>query len=177
MPELKKPVFLCGMMGSGKSTVGPELAGMMHVQYKDLDQLIEEKEQMKIPTIFKEKGEHYFREIEQNLLIQQTEKPEGVLALGGGSLQNQFITDHVKLAGWLVYLDVPVETLVQRLSGSKGRPKLLQAGNKNVTNQIKKLLGDRLPFYTQAHLSIKTGTLTPAETARSIIKKLKIYES
>lgn len=175
--KIKQPVFLCGMMGSGKSSVGPRLAEMMNVSFNDLDSLIEEQEAMTIPGIFASKGEAYFRQTEQKVLLRHLEKPGGVLALGGGSLQNQHIADHIKLAGWLVFLDVPVETLVNRLSSDTGRPMISMKGGISLQQRIQQLLDQRRPLYSQAHITIKTGTLQPDEIARNILNKLTIYES
>src|SRR5690625_5362958 len=100
-----QPIFLCGMMGAGKSTIGPRLADLMEKPFADLDQIIEETEKMTIPAIFEKKGESWFRKRERELLIQTAREFNGVLALGGGSLQNQELTDQLKMYGWLVYLD------------------------------------------------------------------------
>src|SRR6056297_3585119 len=98
--QIKQPIFLCGMMGAGKSTVGRPLAKKLQVPFFDLDQMIEDHEELTIPEIFEVKGEQIFRAIERKLIISQTDDMQGVMALGGGALQNQHLVDHIKLNGW-----------------------------------------------------------------------------
>lgn len=172
--QITQPVFLCGMMGSGKSSVGPILAKMMNASFEDLDNLIEEQEAMNIPDIFTSKGESYFRQLEQNQLLNYLKRSTGVLALGGGSLQNQDITNQVKRSGYLVFLDVPVQILVNRLSSATNRPMISKKKGGELQHRIQRLLDQRKPLYSQAHITIKTGTLTPNEIAQSILTKLTL---
>ena len=176
--SIKQPIFLCGMMGSGKSTVGMELAKQLNVPFQDLDSLIEEKTGRTITEIFQSDGEESFRKIEMEMLLKVTGKSSGVIALGGGSLQNQHLTDHVKLNGWLIYLQTPVAVLVDRLQGKKGRPMIANdAGKKGDLNKkISSLMKQRIPYYSQAHLTIHRDGLSPQETAADIIDKLAFYE-
>lgn len=174
--QIKQPIFLCGMMGAGKTTAGRPLAKKLHVPFFDLDQMIIEHENKTIPEIFKINGEEYFREIERRLLIAQTDEMEGVMALGGGALQSQLVVDHIKLNGWLVYLDPPQETILKRLQTETGRPMISGKDSAKLKTKIYTLLKERTPFYTQAHITVKTATLTPEETVNLIIKKLSFYE-
>jgi len=166
--KLKEPIFLCGMMGSGKTSVGKILAKKCDVQFQDLDSLIEKAENMKISEIFETEGEPYFREVEQKLLIQKSQQIEGILSLGGGSLQNQMIVDHLKVLGWLIYLKEPEHRLVERLENSKKK--------KKKKNKISSLLKERSKFYEQAHITIQRDGKNKEETADEILKKLKMYE-
>lgn len=174
--KIKQPIFLCGMMGAGKSTAGRPLAKKLKAPFHDLDQIIEEHEQQTIPEIFENRGENYFREIEQNILIAQTDGVMGVMALGGGSLQNQHVVDHIKLNGWLVYLKPPFETLMERLQNRSGRPMISDYDTEQLNKRIHRLINARAPFYNQAHVTIKTATLSPDQIAERIIKKLTFYE-
>jgi len=172
--KLKQPIFLCGMMGAGKSSVGKILADKCGLPFHDLDKLIEDSEQLKIPEIFETKGESYFREIERKLLIKTSQNIEGILALGGGSLQNQVIVDHLKVLGWLVYLKEPEHSLVERLKNSGNRPLLK---NEDIQQKISSLLKERSEFYEQAHITIVRAGKSREETADEILKKLKVYEN
>lgn len=174
--QIKQPIFLCGMMGAGKSTVGQTLAKILQVPFYDLDQVIENHEKQTIPEIFETGGEEAFRKIERQLLIAHTDEMEGVLALGGGSLQNQLIVDHIKLNGWLVYLNPPLETILARLKDKSGRPMISDHDSGKIKDRVHTLIHERAPFYNQAHITVKTATLTPDETADLIIKKLSFYE-
>lgn len=167
---------MCGMMGSGKSTIGKQLAKELDIPFADLDSLIEKQENRSIPEIFSLEGEAAFRSIEQRLLIKTAQEAEGVLALGGGSLQNQQITDHVKLHGWLIFINPPEAVLLNRLKNSKKRPMLNSGEDENQKEIIGRLMKERLPFYSQAHITVNTGGLKKKEIVDLIIQKLKMYE-
>ena len=170
---LSKPVFLCGMMGSGKSSVGRLLAKKMGVPFQDLDDLIENREQMPIPEIFSKKGEEYFRNVEKNLLENRAEKLRGVIALGGGSLQNQEIVDHLKTVGITVFLQVPISVLLTRLRGGRNRPMLAGV---DLEEKLLTLMKERLPLYEQADITIPVENEPHIRVVQSIINKLATYE-
>ncbi|WP_234571362.1 shikimate kinase [Rhodohalobacter sp. 614A] len=171
---ISHPVFLCGMMGSGKSTIGKQLAEDLEVPFTDLDELIEESEKMTIPEIFNRKGEKRFREIEKQQIVKIAGSVEGVVALGGGSLQNQQIVDHLKLYGWLVYIDASQVEILNRLSDTTGRPML--ENSVELEQRISTLFDQRMQFYEQAHFSIQTEKKSVEQVTTEIVKKLKIYE-
>lgn len=174
--KIKEPIFLCGMMGSGKSTIGKALAQKMEVSFHDLDDLIEQKLKMSIPEIFKYLGEDEFRRTERELLLDTSKKLKGIIALGGGSLQNQELINQVKQSGVLVFLECPRSVLSKRLKNSRDRP-MLQSPSKELSDEkINKLLDQRLPFYTQAHITIHTYKQNKNEIAETIINRLANYE-
>ena len=177
---LKKPMFLCGMMGSGKSTVGRELADRMQVPFCDLDEMIVEKAGMSIPEIFEDQGESGFRKLERKILIRESQYVKGVMALGGGSLQNQHIIDHLKIYGWLVFLDVPQSVISTRLKADSNRPMLKTDNTKQDGNtgqsKIDILLKDRLPYYRQSEITIQAEDRTADDIAHELIKKLTLYD-
>jgi len=173
---LTQPLFLCGMMGSGKSTIGRTLAQKLSVPFQDLDHLIVEKSGKNIAEIFESEGEESFREIERNLIIQLAQTAEGIIALGGGTLQNQQITDHVKLNGWLVFLDCKPDTLYNRLKESSNRPMISSLSEENLKLKITTLLGNRLNFYEQAHFSVECSNKDVDTILEELIQKLKFYE-
>lgn len=172
----KQPVFLCGMMGSGKSTVGRVLAKQLNLPFHDLDEIIEHEAGISIPEIFKKRGEEGFRKLERKCLMELVKEAEGVIALGGGALQNQMVVDHVKLYGWLVFIRTPIKTIVERLHQKEGRPMVDSKNREALERRISDLLDERLPFYEQAPISVHTGDQTPETAAEEIIKKLAVYE-
>lgn len=176
--NLKQPLFLCGMMGSGKSTVGNTLSSMLNVPFYDLDSMIIDEAGMTIPQIFEQKGEKWFRDLEQTLLLRKSKRMSGIMALGGGALQNQRIVDHLKIYGWLIFLNAPKSVILERVTGDQNRPKL--ADGKDSKEQLKKtiatLIDKRIPFYNQAQITIHTADSTPEEIAENILKKIKIYD-
>ena len=173
---LSQPLFLCGMMGSGKTTIGKKLADKLQVPFSDLDSIIEKEAGKPIPEIFRVDGEESFRKLEKSVLTRYSQMAEGVVALGGGALQNQMITDHLKLQGWLVFLNCDTHTLVQRLKSSMGRPMIKNLNEKELTEKIQKLNKERLKYYNQAHFSVDSGRQPVKKTVEELIQKLKIYE-
>ena len=175
--SLKKPVWLCGMMGSGKSATGRVLARKLDTDFTDVDDVIEEKLNMPVSRIFEEKGEAFFRRAEWDTIRKISEENRvHVISLGGGSLQNQQIVDHIKISGRLIFLNPPQSVLLERLQSAEDRP-MLKRGDNSLDQRISDLLKKRMPLYQQAHVTLNTGRKTPDETAEEIIKKLKIYES
>lgn len=172
----EKPIFLCGMMGAGKSAIGKTLAEILDVPFADLDDLIETSEKMTIPEIFDQKGEQEFRKIERRLLKKHAPGAKGVLALGGGSLQNREIVDVLKDSGWLIFINPPRSVLLERLKNSEKRPMLNDHKNE-LQERINRLFKERLPLYEKAHFTIVTGNRPKTEAAEQIIKKLESYES
>lgn len=160
------------MMGSGKSTTGRILARKLDVSFQDLDEMIEKEEGMSIPEIFSTKGEPYFRELERKILISESQKSSGVMALGGGSLQNQRIVDHLKIYGWLIFLKVPLSVIYDRISGDKKRPML---SGENGLHKLRLLLDERTGLYRQAHITLQADNKNPDILADTIIKKLTMY--
>ncbi|MDX1641997.1 MAG: shikimate kinase [Balneolaceae bacterium] len=171
---ISHPVFLCGMMGSGKSTIGEQLAKELDVPFIDLDERIEKSEGMSIPEIFNQKGEKGFRKVEKKLLVKIAGSAEGVVALGGGALQNQQIVDHLKLYGWLIYIDASQVEILDRLSDTSGRPMI--DDSEELSQRISSLFDERMVFYEQSHFSIQTEKKSVKQVVTEIVKKLKIYE-
>ena len=83
-----KTIVLTGMMGSGKTTIAKLLSEKLNIKYIDIDFLIEEKENMKISEIFAQKGENYFRKLEQEILISCFITENAIISLGGGAFEN-----------------------------------------------------------------------------------------
>lgn len=164
------------MMGSGKSTVGRVLAKQLNLRFHDLDEIIEREAGISIPEIFNNRGEEGFRKLERKCLLELVKEAEGVIALGGGALQNQMIVDHVKLYGWLIFIRTPIKKIVERLHQKEGRPMVDSKNRKALNERISELLDERLPFYEQAPISVNTGDQIPEKVAEEIIKKLAVYE-
>ena len=172
----KKALFLCGMMGTGKSLIGKHVARKLNLPFTDLDSEIESKTGKTIPQIFEENGESGFREIERETLISFLNHPEGVLALGGGSLQNQELVDLIKNSGILIYIDTPIEILLSRLKKSRRRPMINGLETDELKNLIEKLLEERKPFYYQSNLIISGAAKSYEITTNLILKELKISD-
>ena len=172
----KQPLFLCGMMASGKSTIGRKVAEMLKVPFTDLDSRIEQATGKTIPEIFQDEGEEAFRVLERKQLIELVKEAEGVVALGGGSLQNQMLVDHVKLYGWLIFINTPLSDIVNRLYQKKGRPMVESLNREALQHRIEHLFEERLAFYQQSPITVNTKNKSAEESAEEIIQKLKVYE-
>ncbi len=172
-------IFLSGFMGTGKSTIGRILADKLECSFMDLDDYVEEKAGKSIPEIFEESGEKGFRELERQVLMEVCRDFEGVVALGGGSLQNQHLVDHLKLNGILVFLKTPFPIILDRICKDVNRPLLLdEEGNpkdrEKLRRELNTLYEQRLPLYEQATIILKTvGDKTPEQEAEILIKKIR----
>jgi shikimate kinase len=113
--EAAEFLFLSGFMGVGKSTIGKLLAKKKKLRFLDLDKEIERVTGKKIPNLFQEEGEAYFRGLEFAHLVKILRGKSAVIALGGGTLEQSAVRDLLKRNGKLVGLWVNQELLLRRL--------------------------------------------------------------
>tara|TARA_B100000035_G_C20715482_1_gene428871 strand:+ start:71 stop:586 length:516 start_codon:yes stop_codon:yes gene_type:complete len=168
---MKKSLTLTGMMGAGKSTIGKYLAKKLNYNFIDVDKLIEAKEGLSINSIFKRKGESYFRKIENETTLIQLKNIDCVIALGGGAFLNDIIRKTTKKSSVSFWLDVPVDELIKRLKKNKKRPLL---DNKNIGENIRKIYFDRKKIYNEADYRVKCNSLKSDEIVDKI---LSMYEN
>lgn len=174
-------IFLSGFMATGKSTLGKIISKLLSKPFKDLDTVICEKEGKTIKEIFTEHGEKYFREKEKEYLLELTRNFKGVLALGGGALHNQQIVDHLKLSGIIVFINTPLEEILNRVLRRTTRPILYDAQGKiksreALFNELKALYSTRIEFYQQAQIILEgSNGIDKNEQANILIEKLKRY--
>lgn len=110
-------IFLWGFMGSGKTTLGKELANRLGFRFLDLDSLMEEREKMKVAEIFSQNGEQYFRKLEHETLKQTFTLSENIVVSTGGGTPCYFNNaDLMNEAGISVYLRVTPKSIKKRLS-------------------------------------------------------------
>ncbi len=172
-------IFLTGFMASGKSTIGKLVSESLERSFIDLDAVIEEKEQRSIKEIFSEEGEEYFRMKERECLLDVSKNFVGVVALGGGSLQDQRVIDHLKLFGLLVFIKTPLEVIVDRIMKNTNRPMALDKSGKiksreTLFTELKSLYLSREGFYSQAQITVESDGYRPKEEiAQILIEKLK----
>ena len=170
-------IILLGYMGSGKSKVGSLLGSKLNLPFLDLDSEIEKVEQRKIPQVFKESGEIYFRkketEVMQNLLM---DPQENIIALGGGTPcygNNLSILKQTPDA-ILVYLKTSLGTLKERLLPErKSRPLISHLESEELLEDfLRKHLFERVYYYNQSHQVVETDSKTPEAVCNEIIKRL-----
>lgn len=168
-----RPIFLTGMMGAGKSTVGSILAQKLGRKFVDLDQMIELETGQTVQQIFAEKGEKAFRELETRHLLRFVFSSGIVLSLGGGTLTQDVCLSVVKKVGTLIYLAAQPDNLQKRIqTQGNTRPLLAQMTPSEQVDQLKNLLKQRVDSYSQALLHVETEGLTPEEVAVAVVKTL-----
>lgn len=172
---MKDNIILIGFMGCGKSTVGKILAKKMKYTFLDTDQMIENSQHMSIYKIFQENGEDYFRQMETttiNEMIESTKK--SIISTGGGLPLREENSKALQKLGFIVYLSVKKETVLNRLKGDAKRP--LLAGD-HVDERIERMLTYRDPIYQlAAHLKIDTDYISVEKVVEEIIRNYKIMQ-
>ena len=162
-------VFLIGMMGAGKTTVGRVLAEKLGYRFRDTDVLIEKVAGKTINEIFAEEGEDYFRELESQVLSHLSAHTKLTIATGGGIVLRQFNWSYLH-HGLVVWLDAPVEVLIDRLQNDTTRP-LLQTPNP--AQALQKLLDQRRNRYAEADIRISvTANDTPEQIVSRVIAEI-----
>lgn len=161
-----RPIFLCGFMGCGKSTVGRSVAKKLGCGCVDLDDYIEQKEGMTIPEIFEKKGEPYFREAETRALAEFADIG-GVVATGGGALLSEENGRVAMRSGFVVFIDVDFETCYERIKDDPHRPIAANSTKKQLMERYEQ----RRPLY-RAHSHYRAeGNAAVKEIAESILQE------
>jgi shikimate kinase len=167
-PEL---VVLIGPPGAGKSTVGKVLARINSLVFLDTDDLIENKVGKKIAEIFIEDGELFFRQIEEELVLETLDQADGVLALGGGAVLSAKVREKLESFLNVVFLDVSISNAAPRVGFNKERPLLMI----NPRQQWQELMNERRPIYEQvSKYIVDTNNKKPREVALEICRALGI---
>ncbi len=162
-----KNIVLTGFMGTGKSTVGKELARRLGMTLIELDSEIEKAEGMTIREIFSQYGEEYFRQKETEAIKRLSGERGLVISTGGGVVLREENMDILRRDGVVICLWAEPETVLERTSDTRERP-LLDV--EDPLERIRKLLEYRRPFYEQADHFIKTDGKTPVQIAEEIIE-------
>ena len=171
---MQKPrnIFLIGLMGTGKTTVGRQLARKLKMEFFDSDRVIEERTGADIPLIFEKEGEAGFRKREVAIIDELTQKQNIILATGGGAVLDPLNRDHLSSRGTVFYLKSSLKTLVERTSKDKNRP-LLHA-DEPAEVILQRLLDQRGPLYEEtADYVIETANNSIHNVIHAIIKHLK----
>jgi len=157
-------IYLIGFMGSGKSTAGKGIAALLRWRFTDLDKLVEQNEGITVAEIFAVRGEELFRRAETEALKRVSGRKRTVVACGGGTPCSEANMALMKSTGVTVYLRLPVEALVSRLSGSRThRPLLDNAGPEELAERVSDLMEKRGMWYEQADLILDTENMDEEE--------------
>ena len=160
-------IFLVGFMGSGKTSVGAILAREMGCRFVDLDREIERRSGLSIAEIFEREGESGFRRLESLALRETAALHDVVVATGGGTLTRWENRDFIQRHGIAVWLDAPLDTMLQRCRDGAQRPLL------GPHDSMETLLSSRIAFYRGADHRVDASTGSPEEVARRIVSRLK----
>ena len=153
-------------MGSGKSIIGKDLSKLYNIEFFDSDLIIEKKVGKTINQIFRDFGEKFFREIEEEIFFNLLDKNNCVISLGGGSITNFKIREFIDKNSLSIYLKVNNNILLDRLRSSKKRPLLNKNNKKDIINN---LLSEREIFYNNSDLVIDNNY-----GKKETIKKIKL---
>lgn len=163
-------IFLIGLPGSGKTTLGKALASYLQLPFVDLDHAIEVGEQQQITEIFKTRGETHFRELETQYLQRWiSSATDFVMATGGGAPCFNNNLERMKAAGKTIFLDVPAREIVNRMNQSTApeRPLLAGVGRDGLKDRIEFLRTQRLSFYKQAECTATGENITVADLIKT----------
>ena len=176
-------IYLIGFSGSGKTTIGKLLAKKLHADFYDTDDVIVRETNKDIARLFSEKGEKYFRTLEQLVIQKITLSDTGnkVISLGGGAFQmhanRQFVSKH----GISLYLSCSQLELYKRLKDKTDRPLLQhkskcdEPGSSELKRKIRTLMYQRINNYKKADMTVSTTSKSKTEIVNQIKKKLNNY--
>ena len=137
-------IILIGPMGSGKTTIGKSLAAKLSLEFRDTDSVIEQRAQKTVSQIFIEDGEDAFRAIEKEVLKEELQSSDTVLALGGGAPISAEAQSALQASeSHVVYLDISLANVAPRIGFNRDRPLLLN----NPRGQWQTLMEARRPIY------------------------------
>ncbi len=169
---LDRTLFLVGMMGSGKSSIGRRLARIYSMPFVDADREIEKAGGADICYLFARYGEQDFRRVEERIMDRLLNGKKCILASGGGAFMSERTRKTVAQKAVSVFLDADVETIVRHTAGRTHRP-LLNVDNP--TEVIRTLLKTRRPFYEQADIRVSYKEETMGQLLRIIVNKINQF--
>tara|TARA_B110000285_G_C14714129_1_gene419137 strand:+ start:28 stop:540 length:513 start_codon:yes stop_codon:yes gene_type:complete len=165
----KKNLVFLGMMGSGKSSIGNMVSKKLNLKFIDIDNLIEAEAGSSISSIFEEKGENYFRNMEEKITLKNLKTIGTVISLGGGAFINDKIRKEILTNHFSFWLNSNETILLKRIKGNKIRPLAF----KSTDQEIKQLIKKRSTIYAKAQFKINCNKLTKTKIVNKV---LKIYE-
>lgn len=165
-------IALVGLPGSGKSTVGRQLARRLQLPFVDSDHAIETRLGCSIREYFEREGEERFRDVEAEVIDDLTRSHNGVLSTGGGSVLRPANRQNLKSRGQVIYLKSSPDELFRRLRHDLNRP-LLQVADP--LSRLRDLFAVRDPLYREAaHFLIETGRPSVATLVNMIVMQLEL---
>ncbi len=171
MTHMPGNVFLVGPMGAGKTTIGRQLARLLKRTFIDSDREIEQRTGVNIPLIFELEGEAGFRARERSVIDELTQRPDIVLATGGGAILDPENRAHLAARGTVVYLETSVAQQLARTGRDRNRP-LLQT--EDPKRRLEELLAVRDPLYREiAAITVLTDGRTAKDVVGQILRQVR----
>jgi len=164
-----KPIVLVGLMGVGKSTVGRRLAQRLGLPFVDADSEIESAAGMSIADIFDAFGEAYFRDGERRVIARLLDGSPKVIATGGGAFVNDDTRALILDTALAIWLDAPLDVLVERVRRRDTRPLLR---NRDPAAVLEDLARVRNPIYAQAPIRVPSDHTPHDVTVKAILEAL-----
>lgn len=160
MKKSSENIYLVGLMGAGKTTIGRSLAKRLERDFVDTDKEIESRTGVSIPTIFEIEGEDGFRKREAQVIEEFAQTSGFVVATGGGSVLRPENRENMKRSGLVIYLNVPPQTLWERTRHDRNRPLLLV---EDPLLKLKQLFSVRDPLYREVAELVVDGSRMSAQ--------------
>lgn len=168
-------VWLVGMMGVGKSTIGPALARALERPFVDTDAEVEQRAGRSVAEIFADEGEAAFRRRERARIRAWAGRP-AVVALGGGAIAQPGAAGRLAASGTVVYLRAAPETLLSRLGDCRRRPLLHDLAPAARRARLEALLAERREAYESASIAVDTDETGPDELASDLARRVREVE-
>ena len=172
--NLKQPIMMIGLMGSGKTVIGKMLAQKLGLTFTDTDKLIEDEAGLRITDIFELYGEAKFREMERRIITSMISKEPQIISVGGGAFCQPEIRQAVKGKIITLWLRAEPQTLLSRMDNLASRP--LLAGD-NPLGILQDLQKKRFPDYAQADLIVDTDGLSKKDSLQKVAQAIDAYLS
>lgn len=167
-------LFLIGYMCSGKTTLGRYLANKLNMQFIDLDEYIEEKENLEVSQIFEKRGENIFRQLEHLYLKEISEQDNIIVATGGGAPCCNNNMKIINTQGISVYLYTSHEVLIERLLELGEKRPLVKGKTREELNKfVVTHLKSREPYYQEASIMVNVDIWNIEEIATKVLNQLE----
>jgi shikimate kinase len=162
-----KSLVLVGMMGTGKSTIGKEVAKKLKIEFIDTDALIEKETNQTIAEIFKRNGEKYFRDLEEKTFLKIKNDKEKIISIGGGAFINESIRKKILKEYLSVWLNMDEDLIIDRIKrNSKKRPMVDQ---NSIEKSVKNLKKTRDQIYKLANYEVNCNLNSKNKIIEKII--------